>query len=108
MKDFKKFCLFAMVLLVALLMIGVNVCFAGPFGLFPNWHPGQRVANGARVVVGAPGVGGCGSSLAEARYERRTNRRENRGYGGSCANGACQAPTGKPVQGPAQAPVQKK
>lgn len=108
MKDFKKFCLFAMVLLVALLMIGVNESFAGPLGLFPNFHPLQRVGNGVRAVGRGAGNVVRGTGRVVTGRGRGSCGAGGSCASGSCANGVCQVPAGKPVQGPAQAPVQKK
>lgn len=97
MKGFKRLCsrllTFALVFCFALLFAVANVSFAGPLGLFPNFTPLRTAGN----VASAPFRGGCGSALGEARNVRRARR----GYSGSCANGACQAPTqapGKAVQ----------
>lgn len=104
MNDFKKSSLFRLGVFVLMFCFAILFCadvsLAGPLGLFPNFHPFQRVAN----VASAPFRGGCGDGWSEARYERRAAR-------GSCANGACQAPTQAPTQAPAkqvQAPPPRK
>lgn len=67
----------AFVLLAALVCCIPVDAFAGPLGIFPNFHPGQRVAAVAKGVVKAT------ANAPKLAVRRSRNRR------GNCAGGTC-------------------